>query len=192
MATQAASFTAASALELERVATFPCLRALAWDGDLLYASRGYELLASRAPEFQWRTVGRYRPEWWRNVTSRNRLSFRLVRDGFHALAILPSGNIVAAVPGAIATLPVGEEEFEITHRLMRGTRPLHITGTPDGRVFWGEYFDNPGREEVYIYASADQGMTWQVAHTFECRAIRHVHNILYDRWENCLWICTGD
>lgn len=192
MATRAVSVTARETLKLERVATFANLRALAWDGDLLYASRGYELLAARAPGFEWRGVGRYRPEWWRNFTSRNRLSFRLVRDGFHALAILPGGNIVVAVPGAIATLPAGETELRVTHRLTRGTRPLHIAGTPDGRVFWGEYFDNPQRDEVHIYASLDQGMTWQVAHTFDRGAIRHVHNVLYDRWEKCLWIFTGD
>jgi hypothetical protein len=195
MATQAAPFTAAaSAFKLERVATFPDLRALAWDGGVLYASRGYELLAAPADsaQFEWRVVGQYRPEWWRSFTSRNRLSFRLVRDGFHALAILPAGNIVAAVPGAIVTLPSGETAFRVTHRVTRGTRPLHVTGTPDGQVFWGEYFDNPRRDEVYIYASADQGMTWQIAYTFGRGAIRHVHNVLYDRWENCLWILTGD
>ena len=193
MATQALA-TAAGALRLERVATFANLRALAWDGNLLYASRGHELLAARADsdQFTWRTVGSYRPEWWRNLTSRNRLSFRLVRDGFHALAKLPAGNLVAAVPGAIATLRAGEAEFRVAHRLTRGTRPLHITATPDGRVFWGEYFDNPQRDEVHIYASVDHGMTWRVAHTFHRGAIRHVHNLLYDRWQKCLWIFTGD
>jgi hypothetical protein len=193
MATQATLATSSSiALKLTPVAMFANLRALAWDGDLLYASRGYELLAARGPEFVWRTVGQYRPEWWRNLTCRNRFGFRLVRDGFHALAILPLGNIVAAVPGAIATLRTGESELRISHRLARGTRPLHITATPDGRVFWGEYFDNPERGEVYIYSSLDQGTTWQVAHVFPKGRIRHVHNILYDRWENCLWIFTGD
>src|SRR5258708_5451295 len=183
-----------SALKLELVATFPNLRALAWDKDVLYASRGYELVSGRpyAGEIEWQTVGRYRPQWWRNLSSRYRLSFRLVRDGFHALAFLPAGNMVAAVPGAIATLPTGESEFHISHRLERGTRPLHITGTPDGTVFWGEYFDNPQRDEVYIYASLDQGLRWQVAHVFEKGSVRHIHNILYDRWEDCLWIFTGD
>src|SRR5216683_2268996 len=128
MATQAALPTAArGALKLQLAAEFRNLRALAWDGDVLYASRGYELLAARAPQMEWRTAGRYRPEWWRNLSCRNRLSFRLVRDGFHAMAILPQGNIVAAVPGAIATLRPGESEFHISHRLERGTRPLHIT-----------------------------------------------------------------
>jgi hypothetical protein len=199
MATRAASAVATAAggvlkLKLELVAKFSDLRALAWDGDVLYTSRGYELLSSRVdrPRMEWRTVGRYRPEWWRNMTCRNRLSFRLVRDGFHALAILPQGNLVAAVPGAIATLRPGESEFHISHRLERGTRPLHITAAPDGRAFWGEYFDNPQRDEVYIYVSLDQGLTWQVAHTFGKGTIRHVHNILYDRWENCFWIFTGD
>jgi hypothetical protein len=100
--------------------------------------------------------------------------------------------MVAAVPGAIATLPAGESEFRVTYQLLRGTRPLRITAVPDGRVFWGEYFDNPRRDEVYIYASRDQGMTWEVAHVFAKGSIRHVHNVLYDRWENCLWIFTGD
>jgi hypothetical protein len=197
MATQVAAPIATSArgaLKLELAAEFPNLRALAWDGDLLYASRGYELLAARADlaRMEWRTVGRYRPEWWRNLSCRNRLSFRLVRDGFHGVAILPQGNIVAAVPGAIATLRAGESEFRVTHRLTRGTRPLHITATPDGRVFWGEYFDNPQRDEVHIYVSRDQGLTWEVAHRFGRGSIRHVHNILFDRRENCLWIFTGD
>jgi hypothetical protein len=195
MATQSALATAAgAALKLERVATFENLRALAWNGDLLYASRGYELLSARtdSTQIEWRTVGRYRPEWWREFTSRNRLSFRLVRDGFHALAILPRRNIVAAVPGAIATLRRGESGFHVSHRMERGTRPLHITATPDGQVFWGEYFDNPQRDEVYIYGSLDQGLTWQVAHVFPRGSIRHVHNILFDRWGSCLWIFTGD
>lgn len=199
MATQAALATATGGglklrLKLELAAEFPNLRALAWDGDVLYASRGYELLAARrdSTRMEWRTAGRYRPEWWRNLSCRNRLSYRLVRDGFHALAILPQGNIVAAVPGAIATLQAGESEFQISHRLERGTRPLHITATPDGSAFLGEYFDNPQRDEVYIYASLDQGLSWQVAHAFGRGSIRHVHNILFDRWENCLWIFTGD
>jgi len=195
MATQAAPVKAAGDglhLRLKLAATFPNLRALAWDGDVLYASRGYELLRAPAPELGWRVAGTYRPEWWRNFSCRSQMSFRLLRDGFHALAVLSQGHLVAAVPGAIITLPAGESEFQVTHRLTRGTRPLHIAATPDGRAYWGEYFDNPKRDEVYVYASVDQGMTWSVAHTFAKGSVRHVHNVLYDQWENCLWIFTGD
>jgi hypothetical protein len=170
------------------------MRALYWDGDVLYASRGYELFRSRVHggTVAWEPVGRYHPEWWRKVSSASRLSFRLFRDGFHALNVLPTKHLVAAVPKAIITLTPGETEFRISHRVLRGTRPLHIASTPDGHLYWGEYFDNQQREEVHIYASTDHGKNWNVAYTFPNGAIRHVHNIVYDEWENCLWVLTGD
>jgi hypothetical protein len=179
---------------LDIVASYPRLRALAWAGDVLYASRGYSLLSTTvgARPIAWREVARYKPPWWRNLTASTSLTFRLVRDGFHALTRLSSGAMVAAVPGAIVTLPPGGTEFQATHKILRGTRPLHICAVPDGTVYFGEYFDNAERDEVHIYASMDHGMTWQVAHTFPESAIRHVHNIVYDRWANCLWILTGD
>lgn len=180
-------------LVTEKVAMMRNLRALAWNGQTLYASRGYTLLATE-PErsLSWRELGRFSPAAWRHITARNRLTFRLFRDGFHALAVHPCGNLIAAVPGTIVTLPAGEKKFQITHHITRGTRPLHIATVPDGRVYWGEYFDNPERDEVRIYVSHDAGMSWRVAYTFPPCSIRHVHNIVYDRWANCLWIFTGD
>jgi hypothetical protein len=186
-------------LTLVRVARFPRLRALAWAGDQLYACRGYHLLRARIPQGQissadvsWESVASYSPAWWRNFSSAIRLSSRLVRDGVHALAVLASGGLVAVVPGAIVTLRPGENQFRRTRPITRGTRPLHITAVPNGTVFWGEYFDNQAREEVHIYASTDDGATWNVAYTFPKHAIRHVHHIVYDRWGECLWVLTGD
>lgn len=185
--------------DLRRIARFPRLRALAWSGDTLYASRKYELLRTTivpgkipSDDHPWETVATYNAPYWRRLTSRANLSSRLVRDGFHALAVLPSNAIVAAVPGAIITLRSNENNFEITHKIARGTRPLHITTTPNGTAYWGEYFDNPSRDEVHIYASTDGSSTWNIAYTFPKGAIRHVHNIIHDPWQNCLWISTGD
>lgn len=178
-----------------RVARIPGLRVLAWSGDVLYASRGYDLLCAKlqdlSRDLNWESVGSFRSRWERKLSVANRLTARLLRDGFHALAV-PSGTLVGAVPGAIVTLRSGDSEFRKTHSIIRGTRPLHITAVPGGMVFWGEYFDNPGRDEVHIYSSGDSGETWGVAHTFQKGAIRHVHNIVHDPWGNCLWILTGD
>jgi hypothetical protein len=177
------------------VARFPGLRALAWVENQLYASRGYELLRARiedAREITWQPLAHYRPSLRRRLTVTNRLTARIFRDGFHALMILPSGAIVAAVPGAIVTLPPGDTEFRQTYAITRGTRPLHITVAPGGAVYWGEYFDNAARDDVHIYGSADAGATWTIAYTFPKGAIRHVHNIVHDPWGNCLWILTGD
>ena len=182
-------------LNLKRIARFPTLRALAWSGSVLYASRGYELLRASLyadSPIRWQPVATFNPGWKRKLSSRNALSARLLRDGFHALAILPTGGIVAAVPGAILTLKPGDSEFRCTHAITRGTRPLHITTVPAGAVYWGEYFDNASRDEVHIFGSTDGGSTWNIAYTFPKGAIRHVHNIVHDPWQNCLWVLTGD
>jgi len=143
-------------------------------------------------QLQLQKVATYSPEWRRRISSKAALTSRLFRDGFHALSVLPSGNLVAAVPGAIVTLKVGETEFKVAHKIERGTRPLHIATTPNGRIFWGEYFDNAQRSEVHIFESYDGGVAWDVAHTFPAHSVRHVHNIFYDQWGDCLWIFTGD
>ncbi len=180
---------------LTLAARFPGLRALAWAEDYLYASRGYELLRARvedARDITWTPVAHFRPLLRCRLSVTNRLTARLFRDGFHALALLPSGAIIGAVPGSIVTLRPGESEFRQTHAITRGTRPLHITATPGGAVFWGEYFDNAHRDEVHIYGSQDAGATWGIAYTFPKGTIRHVHNIVHDPWGNCLCILTGD
>ena len=186
-------------VELARVARFKGLRVLSWQGDTLYASRGYDLLKAKIVPNQiasnhvpWERVASFSSAWWRTLTAATRLTSRLLRDGFHALTVLPSNGMVAAVPGAIVTLAPGEKEFRPAHRISRGTRPLHVTAVPGGQVFWGEYFDNASRDEVHIYASSDGGATWGVAYTFPKGAIRHVHNIVHDPWGNCLWVLTGD
>jgi hypothetical protein len=178
-----------------QIAVFANMRALAWSNDVLYASRGYALLRTRmraGTTAVWENVGSYRPGAWRALTSSSRLPSRLFRDGFHALVALSSGHFVGAVPRAIVTLAPGETEFHPSHKVLRGTRPLHLAITPRDHIFWGEYFDNPQRDEVHIYASTDRGAHWEVAHTLPKSTIRHVHNIVYDEWENCLWVLTGD
>jgi hypothetical protein len=187
----------APAWQLRHVVRFPGLRALAWSGNQLYASRGYDLFCATISgevtnELSWRPIARFHPALWRTVTASTRLSSRLCRDGFHTLAVLNSATMVAAVPGAIVTRSPNEKLFRCTHRITRGTRPLHITSVPNGQIYWGEYFDNAARDEVHIYASSDEGAHWQAAYTFPRGTIRHVHNIVHDPFANCLWILTGD
>lgn len=190
--------TSGSAVTLSLVARWQNLRALAWDRTLLYASRGYELLradfssGSAPAEIGWEHVATFRPSQWRSISVSNRLTSRLFRDGFHTLAVSQSGTLVGTVPGAIITLRRGEKEFHVSHVIPRGTRPLHIAIAPNGRFYWGEYFDNASREEVHIYGSSDQGESWRIAHTFPKGAVRHVHNVVHDPWGDCLWILTGD
>src|ERR1700693_385803 len=88
---------------LRRVARFPRLRALTWTDDTLYVSRDYDLLRTKISPGQipsdnqlWEPVAACHPPYWRRWTVHTNLSSRLARDGFHALAVLPSGGMVAA------------------------------------------------------------------------------------------------
>ncbi len=200
---------ALSSLTLRRAGAWRGIRVLVWDSAVLYGCRGYQIVRinvrlnprvnarlQAGQGAQWEAVAHFRPVWWRNLTSRSLLTYRLMRDGFHALVVLGTPisdqTMVGAVPGALVTRIPGSGEFQVTHRIQRGTRPLHITAVPSGNIYWGEYFDNRERAEVHIYVSTDRGRAWHVAYTFPAGSIRHVHNIVYDRWGDCVWILTGD
>ena len=140
---------------------------------------------------QWRIVGQYRPAWWRTLTASARLSYRLFDDGFHGLAALPSGHLVASVPEGIISLAPGETEFHITHQTQCGRHPSGLVATPAGQFFWSGYEQKVGRRESRIYVSPDRGLTWEVAHAFP-GGITGIRGLVHDDWDNCLWILAEE
>ena len=72
--------TAPTQPTLTRVARFPGLRALAWSGSHLYASRGYQLLRARiehpSDNLKWQNVAQFHPAWYRQLSVTNRLTAR--------------------------------------------------------------------------------------------------------------------
>jgi hypothetical protein len=91
----------------------------------------------------------------------------------------------------IAWCAPGHRRFREVLRIERGSRPLNICVTSSGRVYFGEYFNNPDRESVHVYGSED-GEHWSVVHTFPAGSIRHVHNVVEDPYRKGLWVLTGD
>src|SRR5450755_2582527 len=122
------AIAASSTLRLHKIAAWRGVRALLWHGDVLYGCRGYQVVrlqvtAQISESVEWEGVARFRPAWWRNLTSRNRLSYRLVRDGFHALPMFGERNnetMVGAVPGALVTRAPHDNDFRVTHPVHRG------------------------------------------------------------------------
>lgn len=163
-----------------------------WHDGALYASQGYSVSRWISTEDRWDFVARYEPNWTRRLSSATRLGARLRRDSFQTVSVLSDGGLIAIVPKAIAICRPGQIVFERVWRVRRGTRPLGLALLPDGAIYWGEYFDNPDRDEVHVYGSLDGGRSWEVAYTFPPGRIRHVHSITYDPYARCLWMCTGD
>lgn len=166
------------------------LRVLHAEGEDLYASHGLELFRSRGG-------GPFSPlagapgGWTARALAEAPLSARFLRAGFHAVAPLPSGDLVAVVRGALLYCARGEGRFEVAHQVRRGTRPLGVAVAKSGHAYFGEYFGNAAREEVHVYGSPD-GRAWEVAHTFPRGAVRHVHGVHADPHRGGLWVLTGD
>lgn len=161
-------------------------------GGGLWAGRGYEILFS--PDHGRTFVPRatYDAERWQNLGARWRLSARLLRSGFHDLVELPDGSLVGVVPRWIVHARPGSSRFERALRVRRGTRPLALALAPEGLLYFGEYFANPQREEVYVYVSTDGGRHWEVCYVFPRGRIRHVHRLLFDPFRQAMVVLTGD
>lgn len=184
-------------MELRLIKKFEGFRVLTWHRDYLYASRGYSLFRVKGENLlnnsdtKWEGVGFFKQNLLRDLASKNRITSRLLRTGFHSLEFMED-KIIAVLDKHIAVLEPESKEFKSLFKIKRGTRPMGIAITPDGKMYWGEYFKNQSRNEVYIYGSNDGGYTWDVVYVFPGKTIRHIHNIQYDPYGEILWILTGD
>lgn len=90
----------------------------------------------------------------------------------------------------------GESDEQIFNEF-KGNRPLRILNDKrNAKLFFGEYFRNGNekskeREIVKIY-SKELNADWKSQFTFKKNEIRHVHNIIYDTYENKYIVLTGD
>ncbi len=175
-------------------ARFPNIKALMWDNTKLYAARGYNVYSYDTASIseQWNLIGRYNPNLSQRACEYSKTLARIKRSGFHHLTALGNNELIGIIDKALVKLPADSKAFRKIFSITRGTRPLSLTTNPEGHIFWGEYFSNPARDPVNIYASYDLGESWSIAYTFPKSAIRHIHNIIWDQYINSFWIFTGD
>jgi hypothetical protein len=135
-------------------------------------------------------------DWLRNSSRIRRL---MGRPACVELLPLADGGSLAHCGGTLWRRDSNSSHFRPVHRLRHfglrtGCGILHagLTGLPDGRVFYGEYWRNPEHTEVCIWESDPTCEHWRVAHEFGTGEVRHVHAVQYDPYEKVVWICTGD
>ena len=57
-------------------------------------------------------------------------------------------------------------------------------------VFWGDYGMNPSQDEINIYKYCEGRI--EIVFSFGKETVKHIHNILYDKFRNRFLIFTGD
>jgi hypothetical protein len=78
-----------------------------------------------------------------------------------------------------------------------GVRPLYFSNIDNdikgfnSQVVFGGYLSNSTKKEVHIYKRVGVD-SWDVVFTFDKGEINHIHNIIPDKYNDCVWIFTGD
>lgn len=61
----------------------------------------------------------------------------------------------------------------------------------DDNIYFGDYIGNPNRNPVSIYRRIESG-NWERCYTFSNGLVNHIHGLVEDSINNCIWILTGD
>jgi hypothetical protein len=130
--------------------------------------------------------------WLVRQAARSRHLRRLGRLDVRELVQLPSGRLLGAAHKRIIGLDRGETEFRTAFQVNNGGRPKGFAVTPGGHIFVGEYWSNPRRQALRLWASTDSGDSWEVAHVFPPGRAKHIHNVVWDQHRQGLWLLTGD
>lgn len=123
-----------------------------------------------------------------------RLSRQLLRLGIHHLLPLNNGGFLVVLKKKTLTLDQDGNIISIFSGY-RGNKPGHrgVCVTPDGTIFFGEYTININNDNpTSLYRSQDNGLSFQQILTFAKDDVRHIHFVQWDKYENCLWMGTGD
>jgi hypothetical protein len=117
---------------------------------------------------------------------------RFFRAELTGLYQLRNGDRIAVAKKGLFLQKGGKGDFEKCFAMPRGSKPLNICFAPSGNLFFGEYFQNMGKQAVNIYGSEDNGQIWNIVYTFPEGNINHIHGLFFDKYTNRIWGATGD
>lgn len=115
---------------------------------------------------------------------------RLLRGGIHHILKIDRTYIIFFDRSIITLL---NSKIQSVYNVETCKRPLNICINPVNKhIYWGDYVAGRERMPINIYRSKNKGKSWEIIYTFQPGIIRHIHNIIYDRFQNHYWILTGD
>lgn len=117
---------------------------------------------------------------------------RLGRLDIREMLLTPAGSLLGVAQKGIFRWRQGEITAKPVLQVSGGGRPKGLVATPPGRILVGEYWGNPQLRSLRIWASADDGDTWELAHTLPAGSAKHIHNLVWDPYRRGIWTLTGD
>lgn len=128
---------------------------------------------------------------WKRFCSKIRLVERLLRLEPRLAFPVSDDELILSYQGKIYKINVNNKEFIVEHTYRSGMNNTLAFCCENNVILYGEYFGNGKNEEVSIYKRTFSGV-WKIVYTFQPNTIKHIHNIIYDKFRNCYWVLTGD
>lgn len=127
----------------------------------------------------------------KSFLSHFRLASRFYRMEPRCLEKLDVKRFVVSHLKKVWLLDIEKKSLDVVQEPREGfSTPLNLCS--DGQnVYWGDYGNNTSRESVNIYKLQPDGNI-ETVFTFPTGAIRHIHNIVWDKSHNLFFVLTGD
>lgn len=134
--------------------------------------------------------------FWEYLVARVKCINRFFRLGVRCAIPLSSSSFVYYCQNRIYEMDIETGKVSDAVMITKGVRPLKFTEVKgiksfvDG-VYFGGYLSNPNKNSVSIYRRK-AATQWEVVYTFIEGTINHIHALVPDKENDCLWILTGD
>ncbi|MDG1974774.1 MAG: hypothetical protein P8I26_07070 [Flavobacteriaceae bacterium] len=120
---------------------------------------------------------------------------RLLREDISLAILEDNENILYVKNKKITSLNILSSTINYEIKLPRGSRPLNLLKIEsnenfDKGIYFGEYFSNPEKNKVDVFKIENGNLN--SVFTFKENTINHIHNLVVDHNNNCIWILTGD
>jgi len=130
------------------------------------------------------------------ILSHSKLFYKLFRLGIRASAKIDDETILLFVNKRLCEYSFATHSLSDGKTFLSGVRPLkisiiHSIDGFDDMVVFGGYLGNPNKKEVSVYCRTGID-SWKTIYTFPENLINHIHNIVPDVSNKCVWILTGD
>lgn len=162
----------------------------------LLLSKGADIYVSDLALEDIRFLSRIEVSWKKKLINSFRLTQRLLRTEIGPAILLEcEAKVLLTAFGSFYLLDVDTGKIQIEGVVGRGKRPLVMAAVEvegfDPGVYFGEYIGNPSKQPVSIF-HRDHEARWTPVYTFETGEINHIHAIVPDQINKCLYILTGD
>ncbi|HEY60621.1 MAG TPA: hypothetical protein G4N92_08075 [Anaerolineae bacterium] len=157
----------------------------------LWATSGRTIFYNK--DGHWQHFARFPFCFPRDMFAFSRPTSRALRSDKCNLYINSHGKIMGIRGGSVFALEADKPPRFIFN--IQGDCVLHrgISEDDDGWSYFGEYYMNPLRSAVRIWRVSPELTTWEIAHQFGQKEIRHVHSVTRDPFEKeTFWVTVGD